>query len=121
VVEEGNGDLIDTKDHVYYRHETRHENGQLVDFSEKRRAVEKFDMGDPLYHDFYKIVLKTMRKGEVAWVKFTKAYHRGIYHQAPHYMAKTDEEKKELGSDIWIKLAINKLFRNPVCEDPNTY
>lgn len=78
-------------------------------------------MGDPCYHDFYKIVMKTMRKGETAWVKFSKAYHRGIYHQARHYLVKSDEEKKILGSDVHIKFAVAKITRKPICEDPNTY
>jgi hypothetical protein len=31
-------------DSVYYTHETRYDNGQLVDFEEKRKAKEKFEM-----------------------------------------------------------------------------
>lgn len=37
-------------------------------------------MKDIRYHDFYKIVMKTMKRGEIAWVKFGKAYHKGVYH-----------------------------------------
>eukprot|EP00355_Strombidium_rassoulzadegani_P006948 CAMPEP_0168620602 /NCGR_PEP_ID=MMETSP0449_2-20121227/7233_1 /TAXON_ID=1082188 /ORGANISM="Strombidium rassoulzadegani, Strain ras09" /LENGTH=48 /DNA_ID= /DNA_START= /DNA_END= /DNA_ORIENTATION= len=33
-------------DTVYYTHETRYDNGQLVDFNEKRRVKEKFEMSD---------------------------------------------------------------------------
>jgi hypothetical protein len=37
-------------------------------------------MGDLRYHDYYKIALKTMKKGDIVWIKFGKEYHRGIYH-----------------------------------------
>jgi hypothetical protein len=67
-MEEGKGECIDEKDTVYYRHETRYDSGQLVDFSEKRKAIDKFDMGDIRYHDYYKVALKTMKKGEISWV-----------------------------------------------------
>lgn len=39
--------LIDEADIVQYLHETRFDNGQLVDFDEKRRAKEKFEMANP--------------------------------------------------------------------------
>jgi hypothetical protein len=35
---------IETNDIVHYMHETRYSNGQLVDFEEKRKAKEKFEM-----------------------------------------------------------------------------
>jgi hypothetical protein len=37
----------ESEDSVYYTHETRFDNGQLVDFDEKRKAKEKFEMSDP--------------------------------------------------------------------------
>jgi hypothetical protein len=37
---------IDTNDVVHYMHETRYSNGQLVDFEEKRKAKEKFEMAN---------------------------------------------------------------------------
>lgn len=33
-------------DIVYYTHETRFDNGQLVDFEEKRKVKEKFEMAN---------------------------------------------------------------------------
>lgn len=79
VVEEGKGSTVQSTDTVYYKHETRYSNGQLVDFSEKRKASEKFEMNDPMYHDYYKIAMRTMKKGEVCWVKFSQQYHGGTY------------------------------------------
>lgn len=92
-----------------------------MDFSEKRKAVELFKMDDPHYHDFYKLALKTMRRGDVCWLKVGKGYHRGIYYTTPYYHARTEEQKKEAGDDIWIRFAISNIKRNPVCDDPNTY
>jgi len=42
-------------------------------------------MGDVRFHDFYKLVMKTMRKGEIAWIKFPKTSHKGIYHSSTHF------------------------------------
>eukprot|EP00350_Pseudokeronopsis_sp_OXSARD2_P011265 CAMPEP_0170564636 /NCGR_PEP_ID=MMETSP0211-20121228/74042_1 /TAXON_ID=311385 /ORGANISM="Pseudokeronopsis sp., Strain OXSARD2" /LENGTH=80 /DNA_ID=CAMNT_0010884359 /DNA_START=133 /DNA_END=372 /DNA_ORIENTATION=- len=77
VLEEGKGLFIDEKDLVFYRHETRYDNGQLVDYNEKRKAIERFDMGGAFFHEFYKIAFRTMKKGEVAWLRFSKDYHSG--------------------------------------------
>jgi hypothetical protein len=44
VLVEGKGTLVMNTDDVYYRHETRHDNGQLVDFCERRKVDEKFEM-----------------------------------------------------------------------------
>jgi len=85
VLEKGKGALIGPNDEVFYRHETRFSTGQLVDFAEKRKAIEKFEMGDFRFHDYYKIVMRTMRKGESAWIKFPKTYHKGVYHSTKYY------------------------------------
>lgn len=51
-MEEGKGNVVDDKDIVYYKHETRFDSGSLVDLAEKRKVVEKFDMANPQYHEF---------------------------------------------------------------------
>ena len=79
MMEEGKGDLIEEKDTVFYRHETRYNNGYLVDFAEKRKIIDKFEMGDLRYQEYYKIAFRTMRKGDACWVRFSKEYHKGIY------------------------------------------
>jgi hypothetical protein len=38
VTTEGRGRLVDPADTVYYKHETRFDNGQLVDLSETRKV-----------------------------------------------------------------------------------
>lgn len=85
IIQEGKGTLIGNNDDVFYKHETRFDNGQLVDFAEKRNAIEKFQMGDVRFHDYYKIVMRTMKKGEIAYIKFSKLYHKGIYHASTHF------------------------------------
>jgi FKBP-type peptidyl-prolyl cis-trans isomerase len=46
VVEEGNGNIIEETDTVYYRHEHRFDNGQLVDLNETRKVADKLVMND---------------------------------------------------------------------------
>lgn len=46
VIEEGTGACVDPEDTVFYKHETRFDNGQLVDLQETRKIPEKFPMND---------------------------------------------------------------------------
>lgn len=78
-------------------------------------------MKDIRYHDYYKIVMRTMKRGEIAWVKFSRAYHKGVYHASIHYQNKTDEEKKMIGDDIWIRFQICNIKRNPQIADKETF
>jgi len=52
---DGTGNVVDREDTVYYKHETRFDNGQLVDLSETRKVADKFIMNDPIYHDFLRL------------------------------------------------------------------
>ena len=70
----------ESADSVYYTHETRFDNGQLVDFDEKRKAKEKFEMSDPRQHEHIRLAFQTMRKGEIVWLKIGPKYHGNIYH-----------------------------------------
>ncbi len=72
VVTEGVGAFVDPEDIVYYRHETRFDNGQLVDLYEQRKVADTFKMNDPLYHDFLRLAFLQMRKNEVAFVKVSQ-------------------------------------------------
>ena len=56
-------------DIVQYFHETRFDNGQLVDLEEKRRAKEKFEMASVHHHEHIKKAFLQMKKGEQAWIK----------------------------------------------------
>jgi tetratricopeptide (TPR) repeat protein len=121
VLAEGKGTLTQNTDDVYYRHETRHDNGQLVDFSERRKVDEKFEMKNPCFHEHYKIVLRTMQRGEVAYVRFPRLYHKGAYHNSQHYINKTPEEKANIGDYIYVRFQVNKIKRNPVCHNSETF
>ena len=121
VIEEGKGSCIAATDEVFYRHETRFSNGQLVDFAEKRKAIEKFEMGDIRYHDYYKTVMKTMRKGETTWVKFSSVHHKGVYHKTKHFLDKPEVERQAIGDDIWIRFNIGNIKRNPICKSSDTF
>jgi hypothetical protein len=60
-----------------------------------------------------------MRKGEVVWLKISPKYHGNIYHK----YCKKDHIKPEtvLGQDIYIRLAIDSIKRNPPQKDKQTY
>jgi len=79
---EGVGAPVDPEDIVYYRHETRFDNGQLVDLSETRKVPEKFPMNDPHYHDFLRVAFMQMRKNQIAFIKVSEAAHKKIYHNS---------------------------------------
>jgi len=68
-VQEGSGNFSELTDTVYYKHETRFDNGQLVDLSETRKVADKFIMNDPAYHDYLRTAFLRMRKGEIAFIK----------------------------------------------------
>ena len=78
-------------------------------------------MKDPNYHDYYKIVMRTMKKGETAWIKFTKKYTNGVYHMSSHFQSRSQEDKDKIGEDIYIRMSINNIKRNPVNSNPATY
>ena len=71
---------IEPTDIVNYTHCTRFDNGQLVDFDERRRVTNKFEMTDKKGHEFLRTAFLTMRKGEVAWLKIGPEHHGNIYH-----------------------------------------
>jgi hypothetical protein len=92
-----------------------------VDFSEKRKASEKFEMNDPMYHDYYKIVMKTMKKGDICWVRFSQQYHGGTYFNTQYYLQRSQEEKDSLGEYVYIKFTICQIKRNPLNLNAGTY
>lgn len=108
------------EDVVYYKHETRFDNGQLVDLDERRKVADKFPMSDPGYHDFLNRGFQTMRKGEVAYLVLTEDAHRKMYHTSNLSMIRTDEEKaqifKDVGTQIWIKVTMTNIKRDPKCQ-----
>lgn len=69
VLQEGSGCPPNAEDTVYYKHETRFDNGQLVDIDERRKVADKCSLKDPAFHDFLKQTLATMLKGEICYMR----------------------------------------------------
>ena len=90
-------------------HETRYDNGQLVDFTEKRKAKERFEMGTLTQHEHIRKAFLKMKKGEIAWIKYGPEAHKNIYHK----YCKKDHLDKDLvlGDTIWIKLTCDGIKR----------
>ena len=66
---EGTGSFPEPGDTIYYKHQTRFDNGQLIYFDERRRVVEMFVIDNPKYHAYLNTCFKTMRWGQTAWIK----------------------------------------------------
>ena len=96
VVEEGKGASVDKEDIVYYMHETRFDNGQLVDLQEMRRVPQKFQMNDQSFHEFYRHSIFTMRKGEVSFLKLSPAAHHNMFRSCGQSFHRTPEEKEQI-------------------------
>jgi hypothetical protein len=75
VEKEGSGTLVEEKDTVFYRHETRFPTGYLVDCLEKRRIAEKFEMSNLNFHDFIRQSMFNLNKGSVAWILVKEKHH----------------------------------------------
>lgn len=125
VVEEGNGNVIEETDTVYYRHEHRFDNGQLVDLNETRKVADKLVMNDESVHNFLRSSFIRMKRGQVSFIKVGKSQHRDIFHKNNLNMQKTQAEKDHMmaavGSDIYIRVQITKVKRDPKCDNTATW
>ncbi len=81
VVEEGTGNLIEETDTVYYRHEHRFDNGQLVDLNETRKVADKLLMNDEAVHTFLRNSFIRMRRGQVSFIKLGRSVHKDMFHR----------------------------------------
>lgn len=110
---------VEPTDTVNYMHCTRFDNGQLVDFDERRRVANKFEMADRKGHDYIRTAFLTMCKGDVVWLKIGEKHHKNIYHtycKKEHLMT-----GHQLGPDIYLRLYITDIQRAPVFKDPKTF
>jgi len=123
-IQEGVGAPADLEDIVYYRHETRFDNGQLVDLQETRKVAEKFPMNDRDYHDFLREAFLKMRKNQIAFIKLTEVAHKKIYHNSNLSVQRSTEEKEQIratvGQDIYIRVHITNIKRDPKCDTKAT-
>ena len=62
-----------------------------------------------------------MRKGEIAFIKVGETAHKMIYHNSNMSQQRTVEEKdqirKSVGTDIYIRVQITNIKRDPKCEN----
>ena len=72
---EGSGSLPEAGDTIYYKHQTRFDNGQLVDFEEKRKCVDMVIIDHARYLTYLNQSFKVMRLGQTAWLKIGAAQH----------------------------------------------
>ena len=66
---EGAGSFAEETDTVQYRHETRFDNGQLVDLNEKRKVADNFLMDDERSFTYLRDCFKIMQRGQIAFLK----------------------------------------------------
>ena len=109
------GRRIEPDDFVGYKCETRFSNGQLVDFDERRKQVQKFEMGSPQYIAHKRRAFETMCAGEVAWFVLSDEFTNHVYHN-PKNKSKFHEMEK-IDQFVWIKLTVDNIKRRPVFVD----
>lgn len=78
-------------------------------------------MNDSFNTEFYKTAFKSMKKGEISFVKFSKEYHRGVYFTQTQLSGILKEKQKLNEEFLIIKLTIVNIKRNLMCEDSNSY
>ena len=123
---EGKGSFAEDADTVQYKHETRFDNGQLVDLNEKRKVAENFQMDDETSFSLVRsfIVLRDafrqMRREQVAFLRIEQSRHEGIYHKKNMSLQRTKEDRERMknavGPTIFIRINITNIKRNPKCD-----
>ena len=82
-------------------------------------------MNDASYHDFLRLAFFQMRKGEVAYIKVGPSQHVSMYHNRNLSLQKTQEEKDAMkatvGQDIFIKVTVTNIKRDPTCDAKATW
>jgi len=85
-----------------------------------RKVPQKFEMKDPTFHEFYRLAIQKMRKGEIAFLRLTRASHHNMFHNCRQSYQRSEEEKEQIrssvGPDIFIKVTITNVGRNPKCD-----
>ena len=62
-ITEGSGSLPEPGDTLYYKHQTRFDNGQLVFFDERRKVTDMLTIDNPKFLTYLNLSMKTMRRG----------------------------------------------------------
>lgn len=91
----------------------------MVDFDERRRAVQKFEMGNVQYIAHKRRAFESMAIGEIAWFALSHEYTNKLYHN-PKVLSKFHELDK-IGELVYIRLEVDSVRRQPVFADKKSF
>ena len=112
---EGHGSAPEPGDTIYYKHQTRFDNGLLVDFDERRKVVDKVVIDDPKFHAYLNTSFKVMRRGQTAWLKIGESLHHGGYHTKKNLQKRYMDKEADVGQTIWLKVEVCNISRDVKC------
>lgn len=118
---EGSGSHPEPGDVVYYKHQTRFSNGQLVEFDERRKVTDMHTIDSPKYHAFLNVCFKTMRRGQIAWIKIGEFWHKGGYHTEKNLRKPYMKANADVTQTIWLKAEISNIKRDARCDNHATF
>jgi tetratricopeptide (TPR) repeat protein len=107
IVERGVGPVADFESTVWYSYEARFNNGQLCNIRDNRKQINKMVIGKGNNVPGYEIVLKSMKKDEVAWGVMHKKYHNSW--NLPEFTNKSEQEREQIGTTLWVKFYIHRM------------
>ena len=113
---EGAGTFPEPGDVVYYKHQTRFSNGQLVDFDERRKVTDMHTIDNLRYHAYLNECFKKMRRGQTAWIKVGAAWHKGGYHTQKNLQKPYMKSAAQVTQTIWLKVEICNIKRDCRCD-----
>ena len=118
---EGTGSCPEPGDTVYYKHQTRFSNGQLVDFNERRKVTDMHTIDNPRFHAFLNACFKKMQRGQIAWIKIGEPWHKGGYHTPKNLQKPYMKSPADVSQTIWLKAEICNIKRDCRCDMQATF
>lgn len=88
-----------------------------MDFNEKRKAKQKFEMNNQQYVDHKRRAFATMATGEVAWFAMSNDFTNGLYKMGIN----SKHDVKNIGELVYIKLYVESIKRQPMYKDSKTF
>lgn len=70
---------------------------------------------NPRYHQYLNICFKQMLRGQTAWIRVGENWHKGGYHLKKFLQKPYMKEEADVGRDIWIKVELCQIKRDPRC------
>lgn len=71
---------------------------------------------DPRYHAYLNACFKTMRRGQIAWVKVGEAWNKGNYHTHKNLQKGYMKSEAQVTRTIWLKAEICNIKRDCRCD-----